>query len=49
MKRKGWVKGVNVTVSPEAHKLMNEEVLKSKVIKSLRQYVNVINNLSGEL
>lgn len=43
--KKQWEKGVNVTVSPQAHEVMKGEVLKSKTIKSLRQYVNVINNL----
>lgn len=41
--------GVNVTVSPQAHKKMRDDGLKSKPIQNLRQRVNIINNLDKDL
>lgn len=48
MKRKKKEKGVNVTVSPKAHRKMWNEALKSKPPRDLREHVNVINNLPIE-
>lgn len=48
-KNKGWVKGTNVTVSPKAHEVMLKEANSVRPRKSLRQIINIKNNLPEEL
>lgn len=42
-------KGINVTVSAEAHEKMLKEATKEKPRKSLREIVNIKNDLPQEL
>lgn len=49
MKNKVKKKGINVTVSPEAHKKMFMDGFKSVPRKNLREQVNIINNLDKDL
>lgn len=41
-------KGINVTVSPKAHKVMSKKALDSKPRRNLREHINIINNLPAE-
>lgn len=43
------VKGINITVSPKAHKKMREDAYKAIPRRTLRQQVNIINNLPKNL
>lgn len=47
-KKSKRIKGINVTVSVEAHQIMSGKALKAKPRLNLRQYVNIINNLPSE-
>lgn len=38
-------KGINVSISPEAHELMIKKAFIAKPRQNLREYVNIINNL----
>ena len=49
MKKKIKKKGVNVTLSPEAHKKMVSEAFKAKPRRTLREQGNIINNLPVNL
>lgn len=40
--------GVNVTVSKEAHEAMWREAIKAKPRRTLREQVNIMNNLPAE-
>lgn len=46
---KEWKRGVNVTVSPEAHKKMVKETIEVEPRLTLRQHVNLLNGLPKEL
>lgn len=39
-KKKKWVKGKNITISPEAHEILIKQTIKGKVRKNLRQIIN---------
>lgn len=41
--------GINITVSPAAHKKMKKEGRKGGARRNLRQYVNFINKLAIDL
>lgn len=43
------IRGINIQVSPEAHKKMREEGYKANPRRNLRQQINFINKLSVEL
>lgn len=43
--KKKKLRGINVEVSPAAHALMWEESIKSKPRKTLREIINIKNNL----
>lgn len=48
-KRKEWVRGVNVTVSPKAHEVMLKEANSVRPRKNLRQIINIKNNLPEQV
>lgn len=48
-KKRVWEKGINITVSRKAHKLMLEKAKKVKSNLTLRGYLNFINDLSVEI
>lgn len=47
MKRgnKKWVRGINITVSPKAHALLTKEAFLCKPRRTLREHINIVNNL----
>lgn len=47
--RKKKSRGVNLTLSPEAHQKMLDDAYKAKPRRSLRQQGNIINNLQIDL
>lgn len=44
-KQKRKPRGINITVSPKAHRVMSKEVYGSRPKKSFRQIINVLNHL----
>lgn len=46
--RRVRLKGINVTVSHEAHASMVKKALAQKPRKNLREYVNIINGIPEE-
>lgn len=38
-------KGVNISVSPKAHQKMRQEAIAKQPVKTMRQIVNIKNNL----
>lgn len=46
---KKQVKGINIAVSPEAHKKMRDDAYKALPRRNLRQQINFINKLSVDL
>lgn len=46
---KKWQRGINITVSPKAHKKIKGDAKKAVPRRSLRQQVNFINNLAIDL
>ena len=49
MKNRKQIKGINITVSKQAHEKISLEAFKAKPRRSLRQQVNIINNLDKDL
>lgn len=47
-KKKKKTTGINITVSPKAHEVMWKEANRSKPRKTLREQVNIINNIPEE-
>lgn len=48
MKKKGWVRGTNITVSPQAHTVLKKEAKDSKPKRTLREHLNVITKVPKE-
>ena len=46
--KKKKVAGINITVSPKAHEVMFKEAIKSKPRRTLREHINIKNNIPAE-